>query len=101
MDPRRPSARGAGADERAHLEVILRRRLRRHRRVAALRPRVKATVEVGPAILLGWGFPGLRRFGPWRRTVDNPRELDRLIYREIHDRRSAADLPTAPTCSLA
>ena len=61
-------------------------------RLAALRPRVKATVEVGPAVVLGWGFPALRRFGPWRRTVDNARELDRLIYREIHERRAAADL---------
>jgi cytochrome P450 len=25
-------------------------------RLAALRPRVKATVEVGPAVVLGWGF---------------------------------------------
>ena len=60
--------------------------------LAALRPRVKATVEVGPAVVLGWGFPALRRFGPWRRTIDNARELDRLIYREIHERREAADL---------
>jgi cytochrome P450 len=61
-------------------------------RLAALRPRVRATVEVSPAVLLGWGFPQLTRFGPWRRTVDNSRELDRLIYREIRDRRSAPDL---------
>ena len=56
------------------LEVILARRLRRHRRDAgsrALRPRVNATVDVSPAVLLGWGFPALRRFGPWKRTVEN------------------------------
>ncbi len=61
-------------------------------RLAALRPRVKATVEVSPAVLLGWGFPALRRFGPWRRTVLNAEELDRLIFREIRERRTAGDL---------
>jgi cytochrome P450 len=61
-------------------------------RLAALRPRVKATVEVGPAVLLGWGFPALRRFGPWKRTVENAYALDALIYREIRERRSAPDL---------
>ena len=61
-------------------------------RLAALRPRVKATVDVGPAVLLGWGLPWLRRFGMWKRTVDNAVELDRLIYREIRERRTAPDL---------
>jgi cytochrome P450 len=61
-------------------------------RLAALRPRVKATVEVGPSVLLGWGFPVLRRFGPWKRTVENAYALDALIYREIRERRSAPDL---------
>jgi cytochrome P450 len=61
-------------------------------RLAALRPRVKATVEVGPSVLLGWGFPVLRRFGPWKRTVENAYALDALIYREIRERRLAPDL---------
>ncbi|MEO6512410.1 MAG: cytochrome P450 [Nocardioides sp.] len=61
-------------------------------RLAALRPRVKATVEVGPAVVLGWGIPTLRRFGPWKRTVENAVELDRLIYHEIRERRTAPDL---------
>jgi len=62
------------------------------RRLAALRPRVRATVEVGPSVLLGWGFPALRRFGPWKRTVENAYALDELIYQEIRERRAAPDL---------
>jgi cytochrome P450 len=61
-------------------------------RLAALRPRVKATVEVGPSVLLGWGFPVLRRFGPWKRTVENAYAHDALISREIRERRLAPDL---------
>src|SRR5262245_4255717 len=40
-------------------------------RLAELRPRVNATVDVSPAVLLGWGYPWLQRFGVWKRTVDN------------------------------
>jgi cytochrome P450 len=61
-------------------------------RLAALRPRVTATVEINPAILLGWGWPRLQKLGPWKRTVDNQRELDRLIYAEIAERRTVPDL---------
>jgi cytochrome P450 len=76
------------------LEVILRvvfgvtdeSRLRR------LRPRVNATVDVSPAVLLGWGYPWLQRFGVWKRTVENQYELDRLMYGEIRERRGAPDL---------
>src|SRR6478736_2468055 len=62
-------------------------------RLAALRPRVKATVDVSPAVLLGWGYPQLQRFGPWKRTVANAYRLDELIYAEIRERRTAPDLP--------
>ena len=61
-------------------------------RLAALRPRVNATVDVSPAVLLGWGYPWLQRFGIWKRTVDNQYELDRLMYAEIRERRAAPDL---------
>jgi cytochrome P450 len=61
-------------------------------RLAALRPRVNETVDISPAVLLGWGWPRLQRFGPWKRTVDNQRELDRLMYAEISERRQAPDL---------
>ncbi len=61
-------------------------------RLAELRPRVNATVDISPAVLLGWGYPRLQRFGPWRRTVQNQHELDRLMYAEIRERRLAPDL---------
>jgi cytochrome P450 family 135 len=61
-------------------------------RLARLRPRVTATVDVSPAVLLGWGYPWLQRFGVWKRTVENQYELDRLMYAEIRERRGAPDL---------
>lgn len=61
-------------------------------RLAELRPCVNKTVDVNPAILLGWGYPKLQKFGPWKRTVENQHELDRLMYAEIRDRRRAPDL---------
>ncbi|WGX97539.1 cytochrome P450 [Nocardioides sp. L-11A] len=61
-------------------------------RLARLRPAVNRTVEISPAILLGWAYPRLQRLGPWRRTVDNQVELDRLMYAEIRERRTATDL---------
>ena len=78
------------------LEVILRVvfGVTDERRLAALRPRVNRTVDISPAVLLGYGWPVLQRFGPWRRTVENAVELDRLIYAEIRERRQAADVAT-------
>jgi len=76
------------------LEVILRVvfGVTDEERLARLRPCVNRTVNVSPAVLLGWGYPALQRFGPWRRTVDNAYRLDELIYAEIRERRTAADL---------
>ncbi|WP_257440860.1 cytochrome P450 [Nocardioides daeguensis] len=76
------------------LEVILRVvfGVTDEERLARLRPAVNRTVEIHPAILLGWAYPRLQRLGPWRRTVDNQVELDRLMYAEIRERRTAADL---------
>jgi cytochrome P450 len=61
-------------------------------RLAELRPRVNATVDVSPAVLLGWGYPWLQKFGVWKRTVENQYQLDRLMYAEIRERRGAPDL---------
>ena len=79
---------------RLTLEVILRVvfGVTDETRLAELRPRVTRTVNISPAILLGWGYPRLQRYGPWKRTVDNQRELDRLMYAEIRERRTAPDL---------
>jgi len=61
-------------------------------RLARLRPLVNRTVDVSPVVLLGWGYPFLQRFGPWRATVDNQRGLDEIMYAEIAERRAATDL---------
>jgi cytochrome P450 family 135 len=62
------------------------------RRLERLRPLVSATVDIRPLVLLGWAYPGLQRFGPWRRIADTQRELDELMYAEIAERREASDL---------
>ena len=61
-------------------------------RLAELRPLVNKTVNIHPMVFLGWGIRGLERFGPWRRTVENQEELDRVIYAEVAERRAAPDL---------
>jgi cytochrome P450 len=61
-------------------------------RLARLRPLVNKTVDISPAVLLGWGYPFLQRFGPWKATVQNQRDLDVEMYAEIAARRSAPDL---------
>jgi cytochrome P450 len=60
--------------------------------LARLRPLVNKTVDVSPAVLLGWGYPFLQKFGPWKATVDNQRALDEVMYAEIAARRTAPDL---------
>jgi cytochrome P450 family 135 len=60
--------------------------------LSRLRPLVNKTVDISPAVLLGWGYPVLQRFGPWKATVDNQRALDDVIYTEIASRRTASDL---------
>jgi cytochrome P450 len=62
-------------------------------RLAQLRPLVNNTVNTSPGVLIGWGFPILRRLKPWRATVDNRRALDAVIFAEIAERRVAPDLP--------
>ncbi len=76
------------------LEVILRvvYGVTDETRLSALRPRINATVDISPAILLGWAYPKLQRYRPWRQTIENQQELDRLMYAEIRERRDATDL---------
>ena len=61
-------------------------------RLDRLRPLVLATVDVKPVVLLGWAYPALMRFGPWKAVVEVQRQLDELIYAEIRERRAASDL---------
>lgn len=79
---------------RLTLEVILRVvfGVTDETRLARLRPLVNATVDVGPGIILGWAYPVLLRFGPWRRYQRTQVELDALLYAEIAERHRAGDL---------
>ncbi|MFL6174250.1 MAG: cytochrome P450 [Marmoricola sp.] len=61
-------------------------------RLSELRPLVNRTVNVSPAVFLGWGFPKLQQLGPWRRAFENQGALDKVLYRIIAERRWAADL---------
>ncbi len=76
------------------LEVILRVvfGVADEQRLARLRPLVNRTVDIKPLILLGWGYPFLQRFGPWKKVVEVQRRLDALLYAEIAERREATDL---------
>lgn len=80
------------------LEVILRVvfGITDEARLGPLRPAVRRTIDINPVILLGWAYPRLQRLGPWRRTIENAVELDRLMYAEIRERRTATDLAERP-----
>ena len=62
------------------------------RRLAELRPVVERAVDIGPMMMLGWFYPRLRTHWPWRRFAEIQLGLDRLMYAEIAERRSAPDL---------
>jgi cytochrome P450 family 135 len=61
-------------------------------RLEKLRPLVYATVDIRPLVLLGWAYPGLQRFGPWKEVAETQRRLDELMYAEIAERRQVTDL---------
>lgn len=92
--PEGPAIRSLDRMNAVTLEVILRVvfGVTDEKRLAALRPRVNATVNVGPGVLLVWTLPQLHRFGPWKAAVQNQVELDELMYAEIRERRTAPDL---------
>ncbi len=55
-------------------------------------PRLNKMVDISPIVVLGWAFPKLNRFGPWKRFRNNQTEVDSLLYAEIARRRRATDL---------
>ena len=58
-------------------------------RLAELRPIVQKVLDIGPLIFLGWFYPRLRPFRPWRTFIEFQQTLDRLLYDEIAGRRAA------------
>jgi len=61
-------------------------------RLDQLRPLVRRLVRIGPLIFMGWLYPALSRFGPWRRFQTLMDATDAVIYAEIAARRRVADL---------
>jgi cytochrome P450 len=57
-----------------------------------LRPIVETVVDADILVMMGWFYPTLQRIPPWRRYQHVQREFDRLLYAEIADRRTVADL---------
>jgi len=93
----------AGAEFRVHdrttaltLEIILQVvfGVTDSARLAELRPVVEQVVNISPLTMLGWFYPRLRTKWPWRRFFQIQRDLDRLLYAEIAERRVASDLDT-------
>ncbi len=60
--------------------------------LAQLRPVVAEVVTLSPLRMLGWFYPPLRRFWPWRGFATIQQRLDDLLYAEIAQRRSQPDL---------
>ncbi|GAB3466219.1 cytochrome P450 [Actinophytocola sediminis] len=61
-------------------------------RLSELRPRLRGISDIGPLTILGWTYPRLTRVGPWRRNRENLEQVNRLLFAEIADRRTADDL---------
>lgn len=57
-------------------------------RLEQMRPVVNRVLDVRTWVLLASDVPWLRRFGPWKRYVQDLRALDVLIYRQIAERRA-------------
>jgi cytochrome P450 family 135 len=76
------------------LEIILRVvfGLGEGARLTELRPRLRRVSDIGPLTVLGWSYPNLSRYGPWRRNRENLAAVDRVLYAEIADRRGTGDL---------
>jgi cytochrome P450 len=61
-------------------------------RLARMRPLLQRLVQIGPLVFLGWLYPRLEGYGPWRRFALLKEETDRALYAEIAQRRAAPDL---------
>lgn len=61
-------------------------------RLAVLRPKVNRMVNIDAKMLLAWTYPRLAVLPPWRGYFKNQREVDKLLYAEIAERRAAHDL---------
>ncbi|MFF3225643.1 cytochrome P450 [Nocardia suismassiliense] len=61
-------------------------------RRAELTPQLRRITDMSPVVLLGWKWPLLRQFGPWRRMRDALTGVDELLYAEIARRRAHPEI---------
>ncbi|MBC6447743.1 cytochrome P450 [Actinokineospora xionganensis] len=57
-------------------------------RLAKLRPLINKVVDIGPIAILGWTYPALSRYWPWKRNAQNLADADALLHEEIAERRT-------------
>ena len=62
------------------------------KRLAVLRPKVYRMVNIDAKMLLAWSYPKLFKLPPWRGYFRNQQEVDKLLFAEIAERRTAHDL---------
>ncbi|MEV6773324.1 cytochrome P450 [Nocardia sp. NPDC051030] len=62
------------------------------RRRGDLAPRLRRIVNINPIIFLGWKYPRLAKYGPWKRFDANQAAINDLLYNEIAERRARPDL---------
>jgi cytochrome P450 len=76
------------------LEVILRIvfGMTDEARLDRMRPLLRKLVQIGPVIFLGWIYPRLLKYGPWKRFLQLKEATDALLYQEIAERRLVPDL---------
>ena len=76
------------------LEIIIRVifGIRDGDRLAELRPLVARVAGAGILDMFGWTYPVLQRIPPWSRFAAALERLDELLYEEIAERRSDADV---------
>lgn len=61
-------------------------------RLSVLRPKVNRMVNIDAKMLLAWSYPKLFALPPWRGYFKNQQSVDKLLYAEIAERRTAHDL---------
>jgi cytochrome P450 len=61
-------------------------------RLTKLRPALRRVVSIGPVAVMGWTYPKLEKFWPWKRNRERLNAVNALIYAEIAQRRREPDL---------
>ena len=76
------------------LEIILRVvfGMSEGERLRKLRPALRRVVSIGPISVMGWTYPKLERYWPWKRNREALDAVTELIYAEIAPRRTEPDL---------